>query len=95
MKSQNASDVKTLITDKVFDVKARRAFSIYATSFSDNYLGERSRAMLKCVDGMYNELALVADGTDMNLHYGKALDWLKQYYVEARLPGNEIEGLGI
>ena len=95
VKASDASGVANLIDDRQFDVKSRRALSIYATSFSDNYLGERSRAMLKSVNGLYTELNLVKKGVDMDVHYAKAMENLEDYYKEARLPMNEIAGLGI
>lgn len=95
VKASDASGAASFIDDKQFDIKARRALSIYATSFSDNYLGERSRAMLKSVNGLYTELNLVKKGVDMDVHYTKAMENLEDYYKEARLPMSEIAGLEI
>lgn len=89
----DAEGAASLINDKLFSIKARRAFSIYATSFSDNYLGAQSREMLKNVDGMYSELELVATGADMAEHFGAAVEKLEAYYSAARLPTDELAGL--
>ncbi|KAI0565551.1 hypothetical protein FGB62_17g348 [Gracilaria domingensis] len=91
--SDDVSGAAALITDKQFDVKGRRALSIYATGLSDNYVGQTSRDMLKYVDAFYKELAIVADGNNMVEHYGKAVDLLDAYYKEARLPPQELSGL--
>lgn len=91
----DSATAATLLNDKIFLVKARRALSIYATSFSDNYLGKGSRKMLKYIDGMYAELELVAGGTDMKEHYNAAIDMLEAYYTAARLPRAEVSGLRI
>lgn len=89
----DANTASSLINDKVFAVKARRAFSIYATSFSDNYLGKMSRKLLKDVDAMYAELEQVAKGgTDMLDHFQAALEKLEAYYTTARLPMSELFG---
>ncbi|CAN8065867.1 unnamed protein product [Agarophyton chilense] len=93
--SADVSAAAALINDKQFDVKGRRALSIFATSFSDNYLGERSRDMLKSVNGFYKEMALVASGKDMVEHYKKAVTLLDAYYREARLPPQELSGLAL
>lgn len=93
--SSDASGAAALITDKQFDIKGRRALSIYATGFSDNYVGQRSKDMLKCVDGFYKEMGLVADGTNMEEHYGKAVALLNNYYEQARLPQTELSGLAL
>ncbi|PXF48458.1 hypothetical protein BWQ96_01627 [Gracilariopsis chorda] len=91
----DASGAAALITDKQFDIKGRRALSIYATGFSDNYVGQRSKDMLRCVDGFYKEMGLVADGTNMEEHYGKAVTLLNTYYEQARLPQKELSGLAL
>lgn len=88
----DVNTASSLINDKVFAVKARRAFSIYATSFSDNYLGKMSRKLLKDVDTMYTELEQVAKGNDMVDHFQAALEKLEAYYTTARLPMSELFG---
>lgn len=82
-----------MISDKQLDIRGRRAMSIYATSFSDNYLGERSRDMLRCVEGLFKELGLVAGGTEVKMHYGKAVEFMVDYYTVARLPMSEVSKL--
>lgn len=93
VKASDKTAAAELVKDKYFQVKARRAMSIYATSFSDNYLGGQSRLMLKCIDRMYSELDLLATGDDMTLHYAEAVKALKKYYEEARLPKAEVASL--
>lgn len=89
----NTEAAAALINDKVFQVKSRRAFSIYATSFSDNYLNQDSRKMIKSIDKMYSELEKVAAGTEMKEHYDTAIGFLKFYYKMARLPSTELTAL--
>ena len=47
LKKNDVSAARELIVDKQFDIRARRALSIYATSFSDNYVTETSRIFAK------------------------------------------------
>lgn len=87
--------VAAVVDSRVFDVKLRRALSIYATSFSDNYLGERSRDLLRSVDVFYREMAKVkgaAEG-DCVEHYNKAVDALQEYFEVARLDSSVVKGL--
>lgn len=92
---EDVAAAEALMADKLFSVKGRRAFSIYATSFSDNYLGEQSRALLKHVEKMFAELEAVAKGKEMAMHYDRAIDQLELYYEESRLPKAEVVGLRI
>lgn len=48
---------KALTEEKTFDIKLRRAMSIYATSFSDSSINQQSRSLLACVDGFYDNTA--------------------------------------
>lgn len=89
----DATAANDIINGKLYDVKGRRALSIYATSFSDNYLGQRSKDMLGSVNRFYKEMGFVAAGTDMVEHYGKAVAMLREYYEGARLPKQELAGL--
>lgn len=89
------ASIDEIVTDKVFDIKLRRAMSIYATSFSDNYLGERSRDMLKCVDRFYGELAKAREGTERKEHYNSAVVALVTYFEIARLDKTVVRGLDI
>lgn len=89
----NVDAAAEIIHDKVFQVKSRRAFKIYATSFSDNYLTQRSRQMIKSIDAFYSALDQVAKGTEMKDHYNAAIDMLESYYKIARLPPTEIASL--
>lgn len=91
--SHDAAKVRDIVDSKIFDIKGRRAMSIYATSFSDNYLSERSRGLIKCVEGFFKEVRLVAEGVDMSDHYEKAVHFLNVYYRGARLPMEELDGL--
>lgn len=93
--ADNVKAASDLIHDKVFQVKSRRAFKIYATSFSDNYLTQRSRKMIKSIDAFYSAMEQVANGAEMKAHYNAAIDMLESYYNIARLPTSEIAALRI
>lgn len=85
-----------LVNEKLFYVKGRLAFEIYASSFSDNYVTNKSRAMKQDVDVMFKELNQVAKGGDeMAQHYQKALARLNRYYILARLPMSELSGITV
>lgn len=91
----NVEAAAKIIQDKVFQVKSRRAFKIYATSFSDNYLTQKSRKMIKAMDAFYSAMDQVAKGTEMKMHYNAAIDMLEVYYKIARLPPSEIASLRV
>lgn len=90
--------VAEVVDGKLFDVKLRRALSIYATSFSDNYIGERSRDMLKYVDAFYAEMGQVkkagntGDGVE---HFNKAVNAFTNYFEVARLDKTMLKDLNI
>lgn len=90
IKKKDISGATALIEDKQFSVRGRRALSIYATGFSDNYLGERSRDMLKCVDTIFVQLQSVKEDDS---HYAKAVEAMREYYRLARLPMEEVDAL--
>lgn len=95
--SDNAA-IAEIVDGKLFDIKFRRALSIYATSFSDNYLGERSRDLLKCVDAFYTEIGKVkAAGTaeEGKDHYNRAVNAMKNYFEIARLDKSSLKGLDV
>lgn len=80
--------VADIVDGKLFGVKLRRALSIYATSFSDNYLGQRSRELLSCVKRFYAEIEQVKEAggkEDMVEHYNGAVEALFVYFETARL----------
>lgn len=88
--------VAEVIDGKLFDVKLRRALSIYATSFSDNYLGERSRDLLKSVDLFYAEMGKVKKAASQNEgmeHYNKAVNAFADYFEVARLDKSPLNDL--
>lgn len=92
------SAVAEVVDGKVFDVKLRRALSIYATSFSDNYLGERSRDLLKFVDAFYAEMGEVkkAGNADEGVeHFNKAVNAIENYFEVARLDKSVLKDLNI
>lgn len=88
-------NIDEIVQDKVFDVKLRRALSIYATSFSDNYIGERTRDMLKSVDAFYGEVGKAKEGGERVEHFNLAVDALQKYFEVARLDGKVLQGLQI
>lgn len=94
----DVADAASLTEDKKFDIKFRRALRIYATSFSDNYVGKQSRQMLSCIDGMYGELQKMKDAPtpeEAAQHYSVAVSAFKAYIKIARLPGTVTEGFEI
>lgn len=96
--AKDASTIGEITETKLFDIGFRRALSIYATSFSDNYLGQQSKNLLACVDGMYSELSKVkaaADQDDAVLHYNRAVLAIEKYFLVARLPTDAVAGLSI
>lgn len=92
---KNGGSIDAIVSDKVFDVKLRRALSIYATSFSDNYLGQRSRDLLKCVERFYVELGRAKGGEERVAHFNRAVDALGRYFEIARLDKAVLDGLFI
>lgn len=98
VRGSGAGSVAEIVDGKVFDVKLRRALRIYATSFSDNYLGERSRDLLKCVDTFYAEMGKVkvaSETVDGVEHYNRAINALVNYFSVARLDKAVLKDLYI
>lgn len=57
IKDGDLEAAKAMVNDKVFDVRLRRAMTIYATSFSDASISQQSKELLACVDGFFDNLA--------------------------------------
>lgn len=94
----DAAGIADIVDGRLFDIKFRRALSIYATSFSDNYLGERSRDLLKCVEAFYAEMGKVktaAGREDGREHYNKAVNAITEYFEIARLDKASLKGLEV
>lgn len=92
---KDGGSIDEIVSEKVFEVKLKRALSIYATSFSDNYLGERSRELLKCVDRFYAEIGKAKGGEERAVHFNRAVDALRRYFEIARLDKNVLDGIVI
>lgn len=92
---KDGGSIDDIVSDRVFDVKLRRALSIYATSFSDNYLGQRSRELLKCVERFYTELGKARAGEERVAHFNRAVEALGRYFEIARLDKSVLDGLYI
>lgn len=79
---------KELAAEKTFDVKLRRALSIYATSFSDSNVNEQSRKLLAAVDGFYGGIAKATNATSKEEaveQYNKAASAFEAYVRVARI----------
>lgn len=88
--------ISKLINNKVFNVKGKHAFTIYAGVFSDNYVTNTTRKMVRDTDSLFSELEQVAlGGDDMMEHYEKALIRLTDYYKVGRLPMSELGNLKV
>lgn len=84
-------------SSKEFDVKFRRALSIYATSFSDSVLSQQSRDLLFVTDRLFNELAAFKNSTSVTdevmEHYKICTEAYLKYNKIARLPKEMVAGL--
>lgn len=78
------------VNSKEFDVKFRRALSIYATSFSDSVLSQQSQDLIYVTNRLFDELKLLknADSVtdDVIEHYKVSTEAYLKYNKIARLP---------
>ncbi len=91
----NTSEVAAAVEAREFDVKFRRALNIYATSFSDNYVGQKSRDLQLCTNKLFDELGAMkasSEAEDAVEHYSMAVEAFKKYVKIARLPKETAEG---
>lgn len=79
---------KELTEAKTFDVKFRRALSIYATSFSDSNINKQSLELLSCVSGFFGgvDKATTAESKEAAVEdWNKAAEAMATYIRVARL----------
>ena len=98
LKENDMDTAKTLTSKKEFDIRFRRALSIYAGSFSDNYVGKETRQLMACVQKLFDEVHLLQEATskeDALQHYDIAVKAFAVYIKTARLPKDALSGLDI
>lgn len=82
--------------EREFDVKFRRALDIYASSFSDNYVGQKTKDLKVCSNRLFDELGALktAESIDDEImqHYTVAVEAFTKYVRIARLPIELLDG---
>ncbi len=91
------AEVNAAVNSKEFDVRFRRALSIYATSFSDSVLNQQSQDLLYVTNRLFQELESLKDASavtdDVMEHYKVSTEAYLKYNKIARLPKEMVAGL--
>lgn len=91
--------ISEAVSQRDFDVKFRRALNIYATSFSDNYIGQKTKDLQYCANRLFDELSAMKNvqAVDENVmeHYTIAVQAYSKYVRIARLPQELLDGFKV
>lgn len=91
------AEANAAVSSKEFDVKFRRALSIYATSFSDSVLSQQSQDLLYVTNRLFDELNSFKNATsvtdDVMEKYNTATEAYRKYNKIARLPKDMVAGM--
>jgi len=97
LRSGDVSTAKDAVESKEFDIKFRRALSIYATTFSDNYVGQKTRDLQFVTNRLFDELDKVKSAGEVTdevmEHYKTATEAYSKYVNIARLPKELLVGI--
>lgn len=97
LRSGDVAAAKLDVESKEFDVKFRRALSIYATTFSDNYVGQKTRDLQLVTNRLFDELDKVKQAPEVTEevmeHYKIAAEAYTKYVNIARLPKELLVGI--
>lgn len=88
IKTGDLATAKDLAAAKTFDVKFRRALSIYATSFSDSNINKQSIELIACVKGFFLQVDKAVNAKDAEeavAEWNLASDALTAYIRVARI----------
>lgn len=88
IKTGDLATAKDLASAKTFNVKFRRALSIYATSFSDSNINKQSIELIACVNGFFLQVDKAVNAKDADeavAEWNLASDALAAYIRVARI----------